>query len=131
MDNLKKLIDDLDWNKPIEIQEKAIKNLENILEKDLCKLIQPKSKYCWENAAKVINIIGYPKIKPIIPDLFEWLKDLNWPGAVIIVNTLKNIESDEINEFIKEALIKAELENDELWKSGIEELKSKIIGGLK
>lgn len=25
MDNLKKLIDDLDWNKPIEIQEKAIK----------------------------------------------------------------------------------------------------------
>lgn len=59
-------------------------------------------------------------------ELFEWLKDLNWPGAVIIVDTLKNIEMDEINEFIKEALIKAELENDEIWKSGIEELKSKI-----
>ena len=122
MDNIEKLIDDLDWNKPIEIQENAIKNLENISEKDLCKLIQPKSKYCWENAAKVINKIGYPKIKPIMPELFEWIKDLNWPGAVIIVDTLRNIEIGEINEFIKEALIKAELENDELWKSGIEEV---------
>ncbi len=122
MENIEKLIDDLDWNKPIETQENAIKNLKNISEKDLCKLIQPKSKNCWENAAKVINIIGYPKIKTIIPDLLEWLKDLNWPGAVIIVDTLRNIEMGEINEFIKEALIKAESENDELWKSGIEEV---------
>ncbi len=122
MENIEKLIDDLDWNKPIEIQEKAIKNLENISEKDLCKLIQPKSKNYWENAAKVINKIGYPKIKPIMSELFEWIKDLNWPGAVIIVDTLRNIEIGEINEFIKEALIKAEIENDEIWKSGIEEV---------
>lgn len=122
MENIEKLIDDLDWNKPIETQENAIKNLKNISEKDLRKLIQPKSKNCWENAAKVINIIGYPKIKTIIPELLEWLKDLNWPGAVIIVDTLRNIEMGEINEFIKEALIKAEIENDEIWKSGIEEV---------
>lgn len=125
MSNIEELINDLEWSKPVEVQENAIKKLEKISEKDLNKLIQPKNKYCWENSARVIKKIGYPKIQIIIPELIEWLKDLNWPGAIIILDTLKNIEKNEIEGFIEEALIKAEKENDELWKIGIEELIKK------
>ena len=123
---IEQFILDLDWNKSLEIQENAIKNLENVDSKSLYKLIQPKSKSCWENAAKVLKKIGYPKIKEVIPELLEWLQDLNWPGVNIIFEILQEIEVTVLLPYIEEAIIRAHDDDDELWIMGIKELILKI-----
>lgn len=38
--------------------------------------------------SKILSKKGYPKIKDVLISLFEWLQDLNWPGADEIVNIL-------------------------------------------
>lgn len=38
----------------------------------------------WENAAKTIIQIGWPKVNNILLPLFMWLLDPNWPGSELI-----------------------------------------------
>lgn len=64
----------------------------------------------WDHAADVLIEIGYPRHK-ILPDLLEWLMDINWPGANRISEFLVSIREPLIPS-IKEAL-KSE---DMMWK---------------
>lgn len=116
----------LDWNNSREIQEESMKVLENIKEEDMCKLVQPYTKNHWENAAKVIKRIGCPKVLNIIPQLLEWLQDLNWPGAIIILSVLQDIEKSVLLPEIEKVIIKIVEDEDELWLCGIKELTKKL-----
>lgn len=58
---------------------------------NLNELIQPLGKECWENAARALSIMRYPRISEIIPGLFRWLQDLNWPGAEIVMELLQSL----------------------------------------
>jgi len=40
----------------------------------------PASKFETEKAARVVSL-GYPGVEPVIPQILEWLQDLNWPVA--------------------------------------------------
>ena len=58
----------------------------------------------WENAAKTVVKIGWPKVDNIIIPLFVWLIDPNWPGSNIIYNFLlalpKNILKSKMIEIL-------------------------------
>lgn len=58
----------------------------------------------WENAAKTVVKIGWPKVGNIIIPLFVWLIDPNWPGSNIIYNFLlalpKNILKSKMIEIL-------------------------------
>ena len=70
----------LDERKPIEVQEEAIREARKI--KSLSVLMQPvEYKLSWENCA---NNYTY--------EMLEWLQDLNWPGAFLIMERLEKMD---------------------------------------
>ena len=122
MDNIKELIRDLDWSKPEEVQKKSIEQLLKMHDSELIFLAQQNElchKYCWHNAAAILKAIGYPRIRPVIPYLMEWFQDINWPGVVTIVETLRTINPNELIPYIEEASKRSIDENDDCWAFGL------------
>lgn len=73
----------LSWNNEEKIQEQGIEEAEKI--KHLSVLIQPmESKSIWENCAKVLASKSDQELESYLIPLFEWLQDMNWPGADVI-----------------------------------------------
>jgi len=112
----------LSWDTPEETKQAAMRELEQLDEDKFSVLLQPNGKGCWENAAIILKRIGYPRIRKIIPGLFEWLQDINWPGTDIVIDILANIDKKEILPYIENYLIKAAKENDDPWITGIKQL---------
>ncbi|MEZ5344476.1 MAG: DUF5071 domain-containing protein [Pyrinomonadaceae bacterium] len=54
------------------------------------RLLIPKDKHDIENAQRAIEI-GYPAVEPILPELLEWLQDLNWPVARVLAPFLSSV----------------------------------------
>ena len=81
MEDVRDLIQKLEWGTPEKEKESAIRKLQFIDDVDLHLLLQPFSKAHWDGAAEVIINLGYPRVKNILPGLLIWLQDLNWPGA--------------------------------------------------
>ena len=51
-------------------------------------LIPGKSKCIWEPCARIVALKSDEELKPYLYLLFEWLQDLNWPGAYVIFDRL-------------------------------------------
>jgi hypothetical protein len=100
---LNEYIKNLNWEEPQYLQDYAISMLINIEDSKLHGLLQPISKSHWKNAAIVLKKIGYPRVKSIIPELLQWIQDMNWPGAQEIVDLLVTID-DKIVPHVKQAL---------------------------
>lgn len=100
---LNEYIKNLNWEEPQYLQDYAISMLINIEDSKLHGLLQPISKSHWKNAATVLKKIGYPRVKSIIPELLQWIQDMNWPGAQEIVDLLVTID-DKIVPHVKQAL---------------------------
>lgn len=117
-----RLIDDLDWDATPEEAENAIEKLVNLDDDKLYLLLQPRcDKRYWDTAAIVISKIGYPRIESIIPGLLRWLQDMNWPGALKIVETLQKVDKNVLIYYIEQALLKAKSTDDTLWITWIKE----------
>jgi hypothetical protein len=70
----------------------------------------PQHKSDLEPAIKAIEA-GFPTVAPILPDLLEWLQDINWPVARILAPFLATIGIPlipHIQEILKT--------DDEIWK---------------
>lgn len=57
--------------------------------------------------------LSFEEIKPIIPDLLEWLQDMNWPIAGPVAEILKPFSDNIVPEIIK--ILKT---TDGFWKWG-------------
>ena len=109
---LKYLMCDVDVYK----QEEAIKTLSSMENLKLEILLQPSlGKGCWENAAKVLYIVGYPRVMEVIDGLFEWLQDMNWPGVDIVIDILKLMPKKIFIENLEKCVKKAINAKDEEW----------------
>lgn len=73
------------------------------------KLI-PKDKHDEESAQKLFGKT-YEEVKPIIPDLMEWIQDMNWPVAKIVADYLLTISEHLTQEILE--ILKG---TDEIWK---------------
>ena len=80
----------LDENQPIEVQEEAIREARKI--KSLSVLMQPvEYKLSWKNCAKVICEKTDKELNSYKYEMLEWLQDLNWPGAFLIMERLEKM----------------------------------------
>ncbi len=102
-EDIKNLLQALSWDNPIDIQLKAMHTIaedeafdpalllpypfsvdEDAFDQELflqdCQLGQR-----YRNVAIILTKWGSPRIDAIIPGLFRWLQDLNWPGALEIL----------------------------------------------
>ncbi|MCB1176697.1 MAG: DUF5071 domain-containing protein, partial [Leptospiraceae bacterium] len=59
----------------------------------------PVDKHDLDNAKLLINL-GYPKVKPILYDIIDWIGDINWPVAKIFLPFLSSI-GKECNDVIQ------------------------------
>ena len=119
MVDITEIMDMLDWHMPSEIQIEGISLARNI--KTIIPFIQPltpkHNNIVWENCAVIISEKSDKEITPHLPELLEWLQDMNWPGAFCILNRLKNYsDNNSILSAISLCLEKAKGCNDEIWE---------------
>ncbi|CAM3054870.1 DUF5071 domain-containing protein [Hathewaya histolytica] len=109
----------LSWNLSLDIQEEAICNIASIIDLNPKELLQPGSKEYWQNAAKVLFKLGYPKIREVIPGLLRWLQDINWPGSNIVMEVLGTIPKHVFIPYLEDAVIESLSEDDDIWIEGL------------
>ena len=94
---------------------------------DVSSFIQPMqpeyNKSVWGNCARILYEKSDDILAPYLIQLLEWIQDLNWPGAMIILDRLKNYsEISKLSLAIEECVKKAVASNDHIWLSNILEL---------
>lgn len=122
LSKIEKIFNMIDWNNREDIQQEGIElarqieNIEMFLQPD----IPLYSKNIWENCAKILSKKSDEVLKPYLIPLLEWLQDINWPGAFIILDRLKRYEDDEsFNQALNNCINKAKSEDDGLWLDGM------------
>lgn len=97
-------------------KRKIIGKINNITTGQFKFFLQHGPKSNWWVQSEILIKLGYPKIKPILNDLFNWFKDLNWPGAVDIYDKLLiNVEKKELVKSLDSVIHQAYWEGDSQW----------------
>nr|WP_294782331.1 DUF5071 domain-containing protein [uncultured Flavobacterium sp.] len=76
-------------------------NIENLI---------PKDKFDFETV-ELLKKYSFEEIKPIIPDLLEWMQDMNWPISKPIADFLLPFKEQIAPELV--TILKT---NDGIWK---------------
>ena len=129
MVDILEILDMIDWSKPAETQSKGISlasKFENIV--PFIQPLTPKhNKNVWKNCAVIISQKSDEEIKPYLVELLEWLQDMNWPGALCILDRLcKYSDNNTILEAINTCIQKAEENRDDVWNSNLHLLLSNV-----
>lgn len=111
----------INCNNSLEKQKIGIKNASKI--SNLNYFIQPitefYSKNIWENCAIIVFNREDDEIKKYIKPLLEWLQDMCWPGSDIILNRLKKIKYEDIENDIINIIEQATINNEWQWIENI------------
>ena len=118
MANFIEVMNMLDWNQSSQIQFEGRNLAKNF--STIAPFIQPltpeHNKNVWENCARIISDRSDEELKKYLVELLEWLQDLNWPGALCILNRLQRYsDADLIYKAIYTCIEKAKEYNDETW----------------
>ena len=62
----------------------------------------PKDKFD-DSGLTYLQEIGFPGINPILPELLEWIQDINWPVAQPVCSLLSKA-GEEIIPYLEKAL---------------------------
>lgn len=118
----------LSWDRPEDVQVAAIEEASGITNLWLFiqPMILPNPKAVWENCAKILALRSDDNLKPYLPHIFEWLRDLNWPGAVIIHNRLLDMDEQLRTTQLARSAKQAQAENDNEWLFNLRYLQDKI-----
>lgn len=111
--NDEELFNLLDWNSSREAQEEGIRI--GLQRQNLEIFLQTYDKGIWENSARILAQKSDEELKKYIPKLLEWLQDINWPGAIIILNRLKKIDGKLLIKDFEMAIKKAREEEEVNW----------------
>jgi hypothetical protein len=74
------------------------------------KALLPASKMQVEKAEALVRL-GYPAVAPVLPEILEWMKDLNWPVARVFQPLLARI-GEPLAPLIRDVLAGS----DDIWK---------------
>lgn len=125
MYSIDQIMDMLDSGNPIAVQKKGIKLGKRI--QSINVFLQPANpghiKNVWENCARILASKDDETLLPYTTQLLEWLQDLNWPGALIVLDRLKKFAvSDRFVFSVKECVKMAASCNDQIWLDYLSEL---------
>ena len=124
MCNIDKIIEMLDEENSQKIQEKGIKLGKKI--KNINVFILNANFGVWENCAKILASKTDEELSPYLLNLLIWIQDLNWPGAMIILERMKKFKEVEmLSVYIRDIAKIAngeKIECDENWLLYMSEL---------
>ena len=78
------------------------------------------------NASIILVKWGSPRIDAIIPGLFRWLQDLNWPGASEVLVLLYDLSEEKTAIPLQDAIAEAKRTNDVEWLEYLEYFASRV-----
>lgn len=134
MPDINKIYKMLSWKNSLAVQLEGIRLAREIY--DLSLLIQPPADpSVWEQCAKVLCEKTDVELEPYLDELLEWLQDLNWPGALTIVERLKIFSGEKLKQPLENAIIKSnKMYSDEglMWRDYLSELldNSELVSAL-
>ena len=103
-------------------QKKGIEEAKKIKKEYLFVLMQYKSKVA-ENCAKALYELSDEVLKSYSTQLLEWIQDMNWPGAWIILERLKKFNETKLLACAVERSVKTALVcDDQHWLKSMSEL---------
>ena len=112
------LFEKLSWSNPEDIQKQGICEARKI--RHLSVFLQPlESKSVWENCAKVLIEKDDNQLERYLIPLFEWLQDMNWPGASLISERLSKMPKDILRFAYEVSYEKAVQTKDDCWKHNL------------
>ena len=113
-------IDSLSWNNSDYEQQRAIDSIIIGNIEDARSYILPKGrKDCWENCDRVLTSMDEELFISILPELFEWFQDLNWPGYEIIANRLFHLPKNIVQPAFDKAIHSAQSVGDYEWEDNL------------
>jgi len=118
-----KILDMLDWHMPQETQAKGIALAVEfgVIEPFLQPLTQKHNKNVWDNCATIIAYKSDQELEAHLISLVEWLQDMNWPGAFIILERLKEYSDNNTLHAAADACIQeARRCDDPIWEDNIQ-----------
>jgi len=87
----------LNWKNTAETQAEGIRLAKEI--KNLSLLIMPPAApSVWEACAEVLCEKSDMDLEPYLESILEWLQDLNWPGALLILDRLKTFSGEKLSK---------------------------------
>lgn len=115
----------LDWNNDLKIQQEGRCIAGKV--KCLNVFVQPMDKQfnknIWENCAIILSEKEDELLTPYLFRLLDWLQDLNWPGACIILERLQSYRDYEmLSMAIEDRIVVANALEEEVWLSNLAEL---------
>ncbi len=82
------------------------------------------SKRLWEDCALILSERNDDELRCYLREMFEWLKDINWPGAVQIYDRLNGFVRDSFYEKTLLACIEEAIDShDDLWLDTLEDIR--------
>lgn len=88
MNDMQNIYKMLNWENTVETRTEGIRMAQEI--KDLSLLIMPPAPpSVWECCAQILCEKSDMVLEPYLDSLLKWLQDLNWPGALLILDRLK------------------------------------------
>lgn len=128
MKSIDEIIDMLSENNDIETQKRGIDLGKKV--KNFNAFIMPQSHRLsyigWDNCAEIICSKSTEELIPYLNELFWWVQDINWPGALMIEAKLKEMKSNEIvlkklEEYIE---ILKNMESEEIFLENLLNIKN-------
>ena len=108
------LFEMMDEGQPVEVQEEALREARKI--KSLSVFMQPiEYGWSWENCAKVICEKTDEELNKYTCEMLEWLQDINWPGAFLIMERLEKMEPQFLVHAVGYQVKQAILLKDNEW----------------
>ena len=116
--NFSELMTLLDWNNS-EISQKKGREIAKSI-KDLKIFMQPCTnefnKNVWDNCSLILCEKTDSELEPYLIPLMEWLQDLNWPGALLILQRLSLFTNYKSIFLARNKCIEqADKDNDVIW----------------
>lgn len=123
--DINKIMDMLSWNNSKDIQAEGRRLAGDV--KCLKIFMQPADKEygkkVWENCALILKEKSDELLSPYMMELLDWLRDLNWPGACVILERLQNYQEYEWLAWgLGESVRLAKADKDEIWLMNLAEL---------
>jgi len=117
------LVNELNSNRPMEVQTYAIKKLKNTINDLSCYLILSGDENTWPNAIQVMKEIGYPRNKYALYSLISIFTRANCPDIDKVLSVLKEAEKNVLIQSIEIAIHEGSIHyNDGIWKDRIKSL---------
>lgn len=74
----------------------------------------------------MLKNVEISKVVPFVPELLEWLKDINWPGAQKVFEIILKVHAQELLPHLDVAIAKAREETDKDWQATLVLLRQQM-----